>query len=89
MPAVGALVILVWLAVAGLWRYSSLAALAASAVLPILTWVLDGRLAMLALSGALLALVVFRHRDNILRLLGGTEGKIGERVRMSKGQMVK
>ncbi|HSD50963.1 MAG TPA: glycerol-3-phosphate 1-O-acyltransferase PlsY [Candidatus Methylomirabilis sp.] len=89
MPAVGACLILIWLVVAVLWRYSSLAALAASAALPILVWVLDGRPAMLTLSGVLLALVVFRHRENIARLLHGTEGKIGQRLTTSNGQMVK
>lgn len=89
MPAVGAVLILIWLAVAAFWRYSSLAALTASVALPILTWVLDGRPAMLVLSGVLLALVVFRHRENIARLLAGTEGKIGQRLSMSNGQMVK
>ncbi|MGE5849413.1 MAG: glycerol-3-phosphate acyltransferase, partial [Candidatus Methylomirabilota bacterium] len=66
-----------------------LAALTASVALPILTWVLDGRPAMLALSGVLLALVVFRHRENIARLLAGTEGKIGHRLQASNGQVVK
>ena len=89
MPVVGSLLILIWLAVATLSRYSSLASLTASVALPIFTWVLDGRPAMLALSGVLLALVVFRHRENIARLLAGTEGKIGQRVRVSNGQIVK
>jgi glycerol-3-phosphate acyltransferase PlsY len=89
MPAVGALLLLIWLAVAALWRYSSLAALTASALLPILTWLLDGRPAMLALSAALLALVTLRHRENIGRLLAGTEGKIGQRLTRSNGQRVK
>ena len=89
MPVVGSLLILIWLAVATLSRYSSLASLTASVALPILTWVLDGRPAMLPLSGVLLALVVFRHRENIARLLAGTEGKIGQRVRVSNGQIVK
>ncbi len=89
MPVVGSLLILIWLAVATLSRYSSLASLTASAALPILTWVLDGRPAMLALSGALLVLVVFRHRENIARLLAGTEAKIGQKVRVSNGQIVK
>lgn len=89
MPAVGGLLLLIWLAVATLSRYSSLASLAASAALPILTWALDGRPPMLALSGALLALVVFRHRENIARLLAGTEAKLGQKVRVSNSHMVK
>jgi glycerol-3-phosphate acyltransferase PlsY len=73
----GALVfIAVWLAVAGASRYSSLAALVASAVTPLALWLLDLHdvaVLMLLLS----AILWFMHRANIARLLAGTEGKIG------------
>jgi len=81
MPSVGGSLLLVWIAVAAVTRYSSLAALAAIAAMPLLVWLLDGRPAMLALSGALLVLVFLRHRENIGRLLAGTEGKIGQKAR--------
>ena len=81
MPVVGGLLLLVWLAVAALSRYSSLAALVAVATMPVFVWVVDGRWVMLALSGALATLVVARHRDNIRRLVAGTEGKIGQKAR--------
>ena len=80
MPVVGGLLLLVWLAVAALSRYSSLAALVAVATMPVFVWVADGRWVMLALSGALAMLVVVRHRDNIRRLVAGTEGKIGKKA---------
>lgn len=83
MPSVGGALLLVWIAVAAIARYSSLAALAAIAAMPPLVWLLDGRPAMLALSGALLVLVVVRHRENIRRLLAGTEGKIGQKARQA------
>jgi glycerol-3-phosphate acyltransferase PlsY len=83
MPSVGGWLLVIWLAVAAITRYSSLAALAATAAMPLLAWLLDGRPAMLALSGALLALVVVRHRENIGRLLAGTEGKIGQKARQA------
>jgi len=89
MPAVGGLLLLIWLAVAAIWRYSSLAALAASATLPVLAWRLDGRPPMVALSVTLLLIVLVRHRENIVRLWQGTEGKIGQRVKTSNGQIVK
>lgn len=89
MPAVGGLLLLIWLAVAAIWRYSSLAALAASAALPVLAWRLDGRPPMVALSVTLLLIVLVRHRENIVRLWQGTEGKIGQRVKTSNGQIVK
>ena len=86
MPAVGVSLLVIWMGVAIIWRYSSLASLAAAAALPILAWVLDGRGAMLALAGTLFLLVLLRHRENIARLYRGTEGKIGQRVAASGGQ---
>lgn len=88
MPAVGGLLLLIWLAVAAIWRYSSLAALAAAAALPVLAWALDGRPPMVALGAALLLLVLVRHRENIARLRRGTEGKIGQKARRSNGPAV-
>jgi len=85
MPAVGGLLLLVWLAAAALWRYSSLAALVAAAALPPLAWWLDGRLPLVAAAGLLFGLVVWRHQDNIRRLWQGTEGKIGEKAAPSRG----
>jgi len=65
-----------WLAVAGITRYSSLAALIASAATPlILWWVEEPRLAGLFL--LLSVLLWFMHRGNITRLLAGSESKIG------------
>lgn len=83
MPAVGGWLLVIWLAVAAVSRYSSLAALAATAAMPPLTWAVDGRPAMLVLSGALLILILARHRENIQRLLGGTEGKIGQKAKQT------
>jgi glycerol-3-phosphate acyltransferase PlsY len=89
MPAVGGLLLLIWLIVAAIWRYSSLAALSAMAAMPVLTWILDGRLPMLTLSVILVVVVFWRHRENIVRLWEGREGKIGQRLKMSNGQVVK
>jgi acyl phosphate:glycerol-3-phosphate acyltransferase len=59
-------------------RYSSLAALAASAVSPALVWYFAGARDA-ALFAVLAVLLWIMHRDNIVRLLRGTEGKIGAR----------
>ena len=67
---------LVWLGVAAVTRYSSLAALIASALTPVaLNYV--GRPAAGALYLALTLLLFHKHRENISRLLSGTESKIG------------
>ena len=66
----------IWLAVAALSRYSSLAALVASAATPAFVWWLSD--ARVALIFALLSVLLWiMHRANIDRLLEGTEGRIG------------
>src|SRR5215475_10474727 len=72
---VGVIACAVWLLVALVFRYSSLAALVAVAAAPIAAWFLaDGPTAGLAL---FLAVVIWlRHHENIARLLKGEESKI-------------
>jgi len=66
----------IWLVVAALTRYSSLAALVASAATPAVLWASDDR--QEALLFVLLTVLVFViHHANIARLMSGTEGKIG------------
>ena len=69
----------VWLIAAFLTRYSSLAALIASALTPLALWLLAQPEAA-ALFLALSLLLWFMHRANIARLLHGSEGKIGARA---------
>src|SRR5476651_2450074 len=66
----------IWIALAAISRYSSLAALIASALTPLVLWFL-GIIDVAALFLVLTALLWIMHRDNIRRLLSGTEGKIG------------
>jgi acyl phosphate:glycerol-3-phosphate acyltransferase len=68
---------LIWLAVAALSRYSSLAALLASALTPLGVWMV-GTLPQAALFALLTVLLWIMHRGNIARLIDGTEGKIGK-----------
>lgn len=67
---------LIWLAVAALSRYSSLAALIASAATPVILWSF-GRTTEAALFALLTLLTWIMHRGNFARLIRGTEGKIG------------
>jgi glycerol-3-phosphate acyltransferase PlsY len=70
--------VLVWLAVAALTRYSSAAALAATLVSPI-ALVAIGENGVALVFAALSALIWFRHSANIVRLLNGSESKIGQK----------
>jgi acyl phosphate:glycerol-3-phosphate acyltransferase len=66
----------IWLVVAFAFRYSSLAALVASALTPAALWLL-GRPSAALLFLLLSALLWIMHRANISRLLAGNESKIG------------
>jgi len=66
----------IWLAIAALTRYSSLAALIASAATPAFLW-WHGDLREAQVFLPLAALLWIMHRANIARLVRGTEGKIG------------
>jgi len=68
----------IWLAVAFVSRYSSLAALIASAAMPPALWSLGER-QIAELTVLLVALLWGKHRENIRRLIAGTEGKIGQK----------
>jgi glycerol-3-phosphate acyltransferase PlsY len=69
---------LIWIGVAALTRYSSLAALIASAATPFAIWLMGERPEAM-LFALLTALLWIMHRANIARLVKGTESKIGGR----------
>ena len=68
----------VWLVMAAIFRYSSLSALVAAAVVPLALYLLgQGQLAVLF--SVMSIIVIIKHRANITRLLAGTESKIGSK----------
>jgi glycerol-3-phosphate acyltransferase PlsY len=66
----------IFLAIAGLSRYASLASMVACIATPALLWWLGDRQEAI-LFALLAALVVVMHHANIRRLIAGTEGRIG------------
>ena len=82
-PLLGLAVAVTWLGIAWYFRYSSLAALSAAVLAPVYyamagdgpLWDFNGAVfGMLCVIGILL---IWRHRDNVNRLLAGTETKLG------------
>jgi acyl phosphate:glycerol-3-phosphate acyltransferase len=70
----------IWIAVAAVSRYSSVAALVASAATPVFLWWTAG--ARVAIVFAFLSLLLWiMHRANIARLLNGSESKISLSVK--------
>lgn len=79
-PLVGLICLIVWLVAALIWRYSSLSALLSFAVYPAATFISgihSKPFTLLALF--IFAMIYYRHRENIKRLVAGTEPKIGEK----------
>lgn len=78
----------VWLGTVLIWRYVSLASICAAVTFPLVlfvgilvvpSWTACGLWPLLIAAVALPVLVIVRHRDNIRRLIAGTESKIHSR----------
>lgn len=72
-----AALVITWLAVAALFRYSSLAAIVTAALSPVYAWFLLPDSPYLLMTLVFATLLLWRHRGNIERLLKGTESRIG------------
>jgi glycerol-3-phosphate acyltransferase PlsY len=69
----------VWLLVFATGRYVSLASIGAAAAIPIATWFLTKDVLLTVFTGVLGAVVIYKHKSNIRRLLAGTESRVGEK----------
>lgn len=79
----GVIAAVAWLAIAFIFRRSSLAALVTAILMPILAWGLNYHVSEVLILAALTILVLWRHRSNIERLLDGTEPKIGQKSKQA------
>jgi glycerol-3-phosphate acyltransferase PlsY len=84
-PLLGLASALTWLIVAAFFRYSSLASLVTALFAPCfylfghgVAWQADARIAAMLVAMALL--LAWRHRENIRRLLAGTESRLGRKA---------
>jgi glycerol-3-phosphate acyltransferase PlsY len=75
-PAVALFVATVWFT-----RYVSLGSVVASVALGPVAYAMHASIASIAGAAAAAAVIVFRHRSNLVRLAGGTERRIGQRGR--------
>jgi len=76
---VGIAAAVTWLAMAAIFRISSLAALTAAALAAPFALAFDQDYAFLGLSLFMALLIFIRHRENIARLLKGEEPRIGKK----------
>ena len=59
------------------WRFVSLGSIVATVLLPVMEWITPGRRAIDIGATIVAALILFRHRGNIMRLLARTERALG------------
>lgn len=78
-PWVGVALIATWLGMAVIFRYSSLAAIVASAAAPFFAWWLAPEPYYLVAMILMSLLLLYRHRSNIRNLIAGRESRIGQR----------
>ena len=77
-PWLGLCVLLTWLLSFAVWRYSSLAALIAAGMAPVYALVLLEYHGYAVMALVLAAFMFWRHRDNVRKLLNGTEAGFGK-----------
>ena len=76
MPLVAVIGLAIWGVVYKTSRYVSLASVAAAVSLPLIAWLLEGRLGAIFWFTLIISLLaLWRHRSNIQRLLAGTESR--------------
>lgn len=81
----GLAAMLIWLATAALFRYSSLASIVTAVLAPVLYLLADGALWTMNTSAALgiavmALLLLYRHTENINRLIKGSESRLGKKA---------
>jgi glycerol-3-phosphate acyltransferase PlsY len=74
-----------WLIAFALSRYASVASLVAATALPATVWLTPNSLLLRIVTTALGLLAIFKHRDNIKRLLHGTEQRFGQKPSTQEG----
>ncbi len=79
-PLVSVLTVLVWIIVVFMTRYSSMGAIVSFMLLPLNIYVFDYSNERFLISIFITLLILFKHRENIGRLLSGREPKIGKIV---------
>jgi glycerol-3-phosphate acyltransferase PlsY len=84
-PILGIATLLTWLIVAFFTRYSSLAAICAAVFAPLFDGFLFGANVIALAVVAMSALLVWRHRGNIAKLVAGKESRIGDKKKEAAG----
>jgi glycerol-3-phosphate acyltransferase PlsY len=81
------LALVIFAVMVGIWRYISLGSVIATAAFPAMVYYLDHAPWQIVIASGLgAALIIFRHRANMARLLKGTENKVGGKKAEARSQ---
>lgn len=83
-PFLGIITCGIWLVTALLFRISSLAALVAVGLTPVITYHLNNDPSVTVICALIIVVVYAKHRENIKRLFQGQEPKIGNKKKETK-----
>ena len=75
------MLLITWIVIAALFRYSSLASLIAAAFAPFFTLMFFDRPSVALAVSVMSLLLIWRHRHNIVKLVKGRESRIGDKAR--------
>ncbi|KAA0259317.1 glycerol-3-phosphate 1-O-acyltransferase PlsY [Deferribacter autotrophicus] len=75
-------VFLVFMITVGLFKMVSLGSIVSVITLTVLVWINEQSLYLKVFTLALALFIIIKHRENIKRILNGTEKKIGEKVNL-------
>ncbi len=78
-PGIAGIAVLVWMLMACVFRYSSLAALVAVGTMPIVLISIQSSSIKVAATTFLAGLIIVKHQSNIKNLIAGSESKIGNK----------
>jgi len=77
-PPIGLITIVIWLIVVVISRYSSLGALISFGILPMVVLLSERSSTYFIFTLLLTSMIFYRHRENIRRLMTGTERRVGK-----------
>lgn len=80
-PAVAGIMLLIWISVAFIFKYSSLAAICAVTAMPVIFILFKATTVKVTIGLVLAALIIYKHKSNIKKLIEGTESRIGNKDR--------
>lgn len=70
-----------WIVICLITRYVSLASIVAALVMPFATWIAGYSRLMIVIATLMAVLAIYKHKANIVRLMNGTENRLGRKAR--------